>query len=368
MLEDYLKKLETIISPQTYDLNNYKEKILQSSISFPDRKFVQGLNSESQVNEVFQNKEKDAFQKALNDMEEVNRSQRPEMDNTNLDLDQKTKNKIHSLNVKNMAYRQQIDSLNRTIEEQNRTIIHQKRTLEENQVTMENNSRYLLKLESYLVEAGKAKARERFTLNLIGVSSSFAEECRDKNNKASFTVEKADLKELVVSLVNENQKLREFQNNVVALSKQFDDINEHVVDSLKNIQEKLYMAKNDNKFASKIDNMVLNDIDENLNKVLFCVDETLKTKHQEFQLLLEKKDEELAFLRKEIVILNEKIENSKRDRLKDQKNMIEIECQNAQLINEIEELQKTIHENYTKLKLLDSENISSKIQVSTIHL
>jgi len=363
MIDEYLKKLETIISPQTYDLNNYKDKILQSNIGFPNKSFIQGLekshsNVRSEQLEKQENNQADSFHEAaVND--NIQKSSVDIMENT--DIDAKVRAKLHNLNVKNMGYRQQIDALNRKIEDQSRVIETQRRTIDEYKVTIENNSRYLLKLESYLVEAGKNKARERFTLNLLGVSYNFAEECKDKDNKASFTVDKDKMKEMIISLINENNKLKAFQQSVFNISKQYDDINEHMLDGLKSIREKLSEAL----LAGKLENIksdVLKDVDSNLNKILFCVEETISTKHEEFKLLVLNKEEETVFLTKEIILLNESLEHFKKDRMKDQKILIEVESQNSQLRNEIEELQKTIHENYTKLKLLDTENISSKIE------
>lgn len=375
MIEDYLKRLEIIISPQTYDLNNYKDKILKSNIDFPDREFVQGLDalsdneaqseikSEKQVRSQIlkQNKSSNSktFQKS-----ETNKDLNDNMSNNNFAIEEKFRQKVHNLNVKNMAYRQQIDALNRKIEDQGRQIDSQRRTIDENKVTMENNSKYLLKLESYLVEAGKNKARERFTLNLLGVNTGFAVDCKDQASKASFSVDRENMKEMVVSLTNENQKLKTFQNKIIDISQTYDEINANMVESLKEIQDTLSGLYNEKLVDSNCE-FYLNEINTNLNKIMFCVDETLNCKQSEYRLILETKDKELEFLRKEIIDLNENLENSKKDRMKDQKNMIEIECQNNQLHQEIEELNKTIHENYTKLKLLDTENISSKIEVRT---
>jgi hypothetical protein len=370
MIEDYLKKLETIISPQTYDLNNYKEKILQSNKDFPDREFIQGLDilSEDEQSDIRSLKNDKSQTKTKGDNASVKNITKSDLiDNKSQNVassvvDEKSRAKIHNLNVKNMAYRQQIDSLNRKIEDQARVIESQRRTIEENKVTIENNSRYLLKLESYLVEAGKNKARERFTLNLLGVNTNFANECKDQASKATFSVERENMKEMIVALINENQKLKDFQNKIINLSQTYDEINSTMVDSLRGVQENLteiYKSSN----LEKSSEFYLNEISQNVQRILFSVEETLTSKQNEFKLILDTKDEELEFLRKEIVELNGKLENAKKDRMKDQKNMIEIECQNNHLHQEIEELNKTIHENYTKLKLLDTENISSKIEV-----
>lgn len=347
MIDDYLKKLETIISPQTYDLNNYKDKILKSNQSFPNKEFIQGIDlthfKEKRLeNESFQEKQETEVENYENL-------------NLNTEIDVKIRKRLHDLNIKNMGYRQQIDVLNRKIEEQSRVIDNQKRVLEDNKKTIENNSKYLLKLESYLVEAGKNKARERFTLNLLGVSYNFSEECKDSNDKASFTVDKDKMRDMIVSLSNENNKLKTFQQKVIEISKQFDDINEHMLDSLRTIRLKVLEK-------TEVNSQDLNEIDSNLSKILFCVEEVISTKHEEFKVVLMEKEEEVKFLTKEIVILNESLENSKKDRMKDHKTIIEVESQNAQLKNEIHDLQKTIHENYTKLKLLDSENVSTKIE------
>lgn len=370
MIEDYLKKLETIISPQTYDLNNYKEKILQSNKDFPDREFIQGLDilSEDDQSEIRSLKNDKSQTKTRGDNASIKNVTKSELNDNksqniaNSVVDEKSRAKIHNLNVKNMAYRQQIDSLNRKIEDQARLIESQRRTIEENKVTIENNSRYLLKLESYLVEAGKNKARERFTLNLLGVNTNFANECKDQASKATFSVERENMKEMIVALINENQKLKDFQNKIINLSQTYDEINSTMVDSLKGVQENLAdLFKSTD--LEKTAEFYLNEMNQNVQRILFSVEETLTSKQSEFKLILDTKDDELEFLRKEIVELNGKLENAKKDRMKDQKNMIEIECQNNHLHQEIEELNKTIHENYTKLKLLDTENISSKIEV-----
>ena len=378
MIEEYLKKLETIISPQTYDLNNYKDKILKSHIDFPDKDFVQGLDdmneqeSRSGMNIIKDMERKEQFNKTSNEKgmsSSKNMNLRSETDirsgNTTIIDSDKLRQKVHNLNVKNMAYRQQIDNLNRKIEDQSRQIDSQRRTIDESKVTIENSSKYLLKLESYLVEAGKNKARERFTLNLLGVNFGFAKECKDQANKASFSVERVDMREMIVALTNENKKLKEFQNRIIDLSTTYDEVNQNMMESLKEAQDNL-SSFFQNHQDEKIDHntaFYLNEINQNVLKLTFCVEETLISKQAEYKLILDTKDREMDFLRKEIVDLNENLENAKKDRMKDQKNMIEVECQNYHLHQEIEELNKTINENYTKLKLLDTENVSSKIEV-----
>lgn len=352
MIDDYLKKLETIISPQTYDLNNYKDKILNSNLVFPDRNFIEG-NEEFDYNSNLGKSKIEMNENMSQHFSQNTNSQQYE----NYDSD-KFRQKVHQLNVKNMAYRQKIDNLNRKIEDQNKLIESQRRTIEENKLMIENNSKYLLKLESYLVEAGKNKAREKFTLNLLGINNKFAEACKDSASKATFSVERNEMKEMIVSLVNENQKLKEFQEKVIELSKNFDEINYTIIESIKEIENNLSSINSSNNNEA-----LLNEINNNVNKLVFCFEETLKSKHYEYYSVMEAKESELEFLRKEIIDLNEILENVKKDRMKDQKNMIELECQNNHLHQEIEDLNKTINENYTKLKLLDSENISSKIAV-----
>lgn len=356
MIDDYLKKLETIISPQTYDLNNYKDKILNSNLVFPDRNFIEG-NDDFDYNSNLGKSKID-----MNENMSQHYSQNTEMQQFENYDNEKFRQKVHQLNVKNMAYRQKIDNLNRKIEDQNKVIDSQRRTIEENKLMIENNSKYLLKLESYLVEAGKNKAREKFTLNLLGINNKFAEACRDSSSKATFSVERNEMKEMIVALVNENQKLKEFQEKVMELSKNFDEINYTIIESIKDIENRISNIKSDDKNNENL----LNEISGNVNKLVFCFEETLKSKHYEYYTVMEAKESELDFMRKEIVDLNEILENVKKDRMKDQKNMIELECQNNHLHQEIEDLNKTINENYTKLKLLDSENISSKIAVSFI--
>ena len=364
MIDEYLRKIENIISPQTYDLNNYKDKILKSELEFPDRNFIQGNESENELksevrSEVRSEIRSDVKSQARKTSKTLTQTEKSFVENT-------SRSKVHNLNVKNMAYRQQIDALNRKIEEQGRIIDSQRRTIEENKVSIENNCKYLLKLESYLVEAGKNKTREKFTLNLIGVNTNFANECKDQASKASFTVERNEMRELIVNLINENQKLKQFQSKVISLSQTYDEINNSMMESLREATEQLHTFYNNNQEVDSDTVFYLNEINQNIQKVFFCVEETINAKQLEYNQILEAKDSEMEFLRKEIVILNSIIEQGKKDRMKDQKTMIEIECQNSFLREEIDELNKTINENYMKLKLLDTENISSKINVRVL--
>lgn len=366
MIEEYLKKLEKIISPQTYDLDNYKDKILQSNIDIPDKEFIQGLDDFNDLECQTDNKKEIKDKRQVDrDNKSITKSYVNDKSQTNIADPEKLRQKVHNLNVKNMAYRQQIDALNRKIEDQGRQIESQRRIIEENNVTIENNSKYLLKLEAYLVEAGKNKARERFTLNLLGVNCGFANECKDQNSKASFSVEKTNMRDMIIALTNENQKLKTFQNKIIDLSQTYDEINQNMLESLKEAQDNLNNFFK-NKQVDENTGFYLDEINQNIQKIVFCLDETLKTKQEEYRLVLETKEHEMEFLRKEIVDLNERLENAKKDRMKDQKTMIEIECQNDHLHQEIEELNRTINENFTKLRLLDTENISSKIEVRNL--
>lgn len=412
MIEDYLKKLETIISPQTYDMNNYKEKIIQSPLLVPDKQFLQNLdgnevvaiNLQTDPKELNQNldgefetknintdlqTEKGVSQVRLTDrLSDIGRdklSLKPNISQLNRteETDTKTRERIHQLNVKNMAYRQQIDALSRKVEDLNKELESKNKKIDQYEIQIENNSKYLLKLEAYMVEAGKNKGRERFVLNMLGVHSDFNTSKSSINtsnlnstiasalnaDKASFSVDKGDMKSIVIALVNENQKLKNFQNQVLKISKNYDDINEAMAESIKKVQSLLEDVKN--RLSSNKQDQVKNRVEEiyeNFNTIVVNVDSVLQAKQDEYNFLLDTKEKEIKFLRDEIILVNQEYENFKKDRFKDQKINIEIESENARLTKEVENLNSVIHDNFTKLKLLDSQNVSSKIEVIIIML
>lgn len=411
MIDDYLKKLETIISPQTYDMNNYKEKIIQSPLLVPDKQFLQNLdgtevvaiNLQPDVKELNQNldgefetknintdlqTEKNLSQNRLTErLSDVGRdrnlSLKPNISQLNRteEIDSKTRERIHQLNVKNMAYRQQIDALGRKVEELNKELENKNKKIDQYEIQIENNSKYLLKLESYMVEAGKNKGRERFVLNMLGVHSDFNMSKSSINtsnlnstiasalnaDKASFSVDKGDMKSIVIALVNENQKLKNFQNQVLKISKNYDDINESMAESIKKVQALLEEVKS--KLSSNKTDQIKNQVEEiyeNFNTIVVNVDSVLQAKQDEYNFLLDSKEKEIKFLRDEIILVNHEFENFKKDRFKDQKINIEIESENIRLKKEVDNLNSVIHDNFTKLKLLDSQNVSSKIEVKYI--
>ena len=60
----------------------------------------------------------------------------------------------------------------------------------------------------------------------------------DRANQTVVNItDKNDLKELIANLIQENQKLKQFQNQVYEISRNYDDINQNMVEGIKNIQD-----------------------------------------------------------------------------------------------------------------------------------
>ena len=293
MIDDYIKQLEEIISPQTYNITNFKDKI--SSYDRPE-KGVSGNNKNNNkmgkdvlLDDYMRNLDQNVGTNNSNDdklimykrileeeaniskLEELNYNsnvntinkknnilsgnQSKNLDTTNISVnDPKAKDKIHNLNVKNMSLRHEIDVLKKKNEELTRIIETQEKQINKYEIQIENDNKYLLKLETHLVDNGKTKAKERFNLTLLGVPFNYAQtksnsntnpnnnnntsvsESDNKKKTEQIQVDKSSMRELITELINENEKLKNFQSQVFDISKNYDEINENMILSLRNIQ------------------------------------------------------------------------------------------------------------------------------------
>jgi hypothetical protein len=219
-------------------------------------------------------------------------------DNNNISqLDNNSlREKIHQLNIKTMNYRHEVEVLKSKITELNKTIESQDQAINKLERQKESSNKYLLKLEAMLAQSQGGSAKN--SLSFLNMTSNPSSPHRQNNqikldnpnfsyssytnnantqgnmlsptnlnttvnrkpninetvhveinhktnnilieDKLSHTVmniaDKHDLREYIINLVAENQKLKLFQNQVFEISKNYDDINENVVETMKNLQ------------------------------------------------------------------------------------------------------------------------------------
>jgi len=171
--------------------------------------------------------------------------------------------KIHILNIKAMNYRHEVETLKKRINELSKVVEDQKEKILRIEKQKENDNKYLLKLENLLAAQSTAQPpslnaflNSSAAANLNNVSSLsnasqrnftngiFVElrKCsnlivKDKNHNFTLNLtDQAEMKEFILNLMNEAQKLKAFQKQVFEISKNYDDINENMIDSIKTIQ------------------------------------------------------------------------------------------------------------------------------------
>jgi hypothetical protein len=170
--------------------------------------------------------------------------------------------KIHMLNIKTMNYRHEVETLKKKITDLYKIIEDQKEKIYRIEKQKENDNKYLIKLENMLAaqSSGGQPSINALLNNLannnINMSSMSnlsqknltsgiyveLKKCtnliiKDKVNNLSLNIiDQNDMKEFVLNLMNECQKLKAFQRQVFEISKNYDDINENIINSIKTIQ------------------------------------------------------------------------------------------------------------------------------------
>lgn len=330
MFEDYLKKIDEIITPNYYNIKNYKEKIkgeFQDPFEFEEKQKKQEnpegtLNDSKRLVEEYlkkMNTKETSDEAALSDnklkiYKKILENTTPQDEAINSPLssnhqrmlsnssvsknnktysqspsrrlfksselgDASTKEKIHNLNIKNMNYRYEIETLKNKLNEQNKTIEDQKIEIAKLEKQNENNNKYLMKLENLVSQRNLNLNFNKSSVTNVNFGSydnlvSHLKASKSDNNvivdfnrmnnlviedRANQTVvnitDRNDLKELISNLIQENQKLKQFQNQVYEISKNYDDINENIVEGMKNVQNILNNNLNNENVLEKFNGL-----------------------------------------------------------------------------------------------------------------
>jgi hypothetical protein len=191
-----------------------------------------------------------------------NLSLSPNKIKTQADTVNTEREKIHMLNIKAMNYRHEVETLKKKITDLYKIIEDQKEKIYRIEKQKENDNKYLIKLENMLAaqSTGGQPSINALLNNLannnINMSSmsnlsqkNFTagiyvelKKCtnlivKDKVNNLSLNlIDQNDMKEFILNLMNECQKLKAFQRQVFDISKNYDDINENIINSIKTIQ------------------------------------------------------------------------------------------------------------------------------------
>jgi hypothetical protein len=424
MLDDYLKRLESLITPETYSKANFRERIgvlsktsemisSNKDLVFEDNKRLidsylnkmgvkeQDQKSLSESRVKIYNKILESEGKLQNPPEEnFNRTGRllsPDRSTTSLDNTakrltfspdshdpQQLREKVHSLNLKNMNYRHEIENYKQSVSSLNKELDEYKQLIQKFERQKDSDNKYLLKLENMLQNSRSNSLLSMKTVsNPNGAISDLSRITSGKNKKNTsfndlFSVEfsknnilieekgnnnilnvndKEELRMLVLNLLTENKKLKDFQTQVFEISKHYDSINESILEAVRNIQGVLNKEPDLNERMELINNF---------DKILLTVENTLELKNKEYNFLIETKDKEIALYSNELVNSNSDLENMKKDRLRDQKIINDLENEIEFLNSRIAELQQMLEgdKNHIINGIFEQNKIVEKIEVN----
>ena len=361
MLDEYMQQLESIIEKDEYDLSNFAEKIQK-------REDQLKLSSE-QVNDEpqFNSSENNVTSKKENTISTIE-NRPPWGSNTLKNKKNKVresikqekiisanniKNKVEQRKKQNLKFRKQQEEVHKKEDELKNKIIGKQDELIKIQKEKEDLSKYLLMLEKVAKgqnlgdKTGEVmtftekdsnkednKNYEAFdsqslTINISGGSPNVIME--DEKGEKLIILSKKDLMKYLNKLYKENQALKNFQNQIFNLSKSYGDINDNLADCIAGFQELCMNTDGD-----KIN---IEDVQNKLNDLKKYLESSLETKNNEYNILMDKKDEDINLIKNEFILLEKDMKESTFDRLEEQRKILELQEKKEELERQIAELE-----------------------------
>ena len=361
MLDEYMQQLESIIEKDEYDLSNFAEKIQK-------REDQLKLSSE-QVNDEpqFNSSENNVTSKKENTISTIE-NRPPWGSNTLKNKKNKVresikqekiisanniKNKVEQRKKQNLKFRKQQEEVHKKEDELKNKIIGKQDELIKIEKEKEDLSKYLLMLEKVAKgqnlgdKTGEVmtftekdsnkednKNYEAFdsqslTINISGGSPNVIME--DEKGEKLIILSKKDLMKYLNKLYKENQALKNFQNQIFNLSKSYGDINDNLADCIAGFQELCMNTDGD-----KIN---IEDVQNKLNDLKKYLESSLETKNNEYNILMDKKDEDINLIKNEFILLEKDMKESTFDRLEEQRKILELQEKKEELERQIAKLE-----------------------------
>ena len=171
---------------------------------------------------------------------------------------------------------------------------------------------------------------QSLTINISGGSPNIVME--DEQGEKIIILSKKDLMKYLNKLYKENQALKNFQQQIFNLSKSYGEINDHLADCIAGFQE-LCMNTSGDKIK-------IEDVESKLNDLKKYMESSLETKTNEYNILMDKRDEDLSLLKNEFINMEKGMKESGNDRLEEQRKILELQSKKEELERQIAELEK----------------------------
>jgi hypothetical protein len=366
MLDEYMNQLEAIIDKDEYDLSNFAEKIqkrdeqlkLSSNQLYDEPQFI---TTEKKLSMPDVSSKKESTITSIenrppwgsNTLKNKKNKVRESLKQEKIISANNIKNKAEKRIKKNMLLKKDKEEAHKKEDELQKQIIGKQDELTKIEKEKEDLSKYLLKLEKVakgqnigdktseimtFTEKDNTKENNKnyeafdsqsLTINISGGSPNIVMD--DQKGEKIIILSKKDLMKYLNKLYKENQALKNFQHQIFNLSKSYGDINDNLADCIAGFQELCMNTPGD-----KIN---LDDVENKLNELKKYMENSLETKTNEYNILMDKRDEDLTFLKSEFISLEKEMKEGTSDRLEEQRKILELQDKKEELERQIAELE-----------------------------
>ena len=366
MLDEYMNQLEAIIDKDEYDLSNFAEKIqkrdeqlkLSSNQLYDEPQFI---TTEKKLSMPDVSSKKESTITSIenrppwgsNTLKNKKNKVRESLKQEKIISANNIKNKAEKRIKKNMLLKKDKEEAHKKEDELQKQIIGKQDELTKIEKEKEDLSKYLLKLEKVakgqnigdktseimtFTEKDNTKENNKnyeafdsqsLTINISGGSPNIVMD--DQKGEKIIILSKKDLMKYLNKLYKENQALKNFQHQIFNLSKSYGDINDNLADCIAGFQELCMNTPGD-----KIN---LDDVENKLNELKKYMENSLETKTNEYNILMDKRDEDLTFLKSEFISLEKEMKEGTSDRLEEQRKILELQEKKEELERQIAELE-----------------------------
>lgn len=366
MLDEYMNQLEAIIDKDEYDLSNFAEKIqkreeqlkLSSNQLYDEPQFI---TTEKKLSMPDVSSKKESTITSIenrppwgsNTLKNKKNKVRESLKQEKIISANNIKNKAEKRIKKNMLLKKDKEEAHKKEDELQKQIIGKQYELTKIEKEKEDLSKYLLKLEKVakgqnigdktseimtFTEKDNTKENNKnyeafdsqsLTINISGGSPNIVMD--DQKGEKIIILSKKDLMKYLNKLYKENQALKNFQHQIFNLSKSYGDINDNLADCIAGFQELCMNTPGD-----KIN---LDDVENKLNELKKYMENSLETKTNEYNILMDKRDEDLTFLKSEFISLEKEMKEGTSDRLEEQRKILELQDKKEELERQIAELE-----------------------------
>ena len=366
MLEEYMQQLEAIIDKDEYDLSNFEEKIqkreeqlkLSSNQLYEEPQFI---TTEKKISMQDFSSKKDSTVLSIdnrppwgsNTLKNKKNPVRESLKKEKMISANNIKNKTEQRKKKNLKFKKEQEEAHKKEDELQKQILGKQDDITKIEKEKEDLSKYLLKLEKVAKGQGigdktgevmtfteKDNAKETnknyeafdsqsLTINISGGSPNVVME--DQKGERIIILSKKDLMKYLNKIYKENQALKNFQHQIFNLSKSYGEINDNLADCIAGFQE-LCMSTSGDKIN-------LEEVENKLNELKKCMENSLETKTNEYNILMDKRDEDLTLLKSEFINLEKDMKESTNDRLEEQKKILDLQEKKEELERQIAELE-----------------------------